>query len=55
MNEVDKITGKELETIAEKKSVSREIFEWVMCFIAAFVVAALIRYFLFTSVSAWTS
>lgn len=48
MNEVDKITGKELEKVAEKKSVIREVFEWIMCFFAAFVVAALIRYFLFT-------
>ena len=48
MNEVDKITGKELEKVADKKSVVREVFEWVMCFFAAFVVAAIIRYFLFT-------
>lgn len=48
MNDVEKITGKELEKVVEKKSVVREIFEWVVCFFAAFVVAALIRYFLFT-------
>ncbi len=31
-----------------KKSVVREIFEWVVCFFAAFVVASIIRYFLCT-------
>lgn len=32
----------------KNKSLIREIFEWVFCFFAAFVIAVLIRYFLFT-------
>lgn len=48
MDELEKITSNELEKVEPKKSVIREVLEWVLCFIAAFVVAALIRYFLFT-------
>ena len=33
---------------SEKKSLAREIFEWVMCIVAAFVVAIVIKYFVFT-------
>lgn len=32
----------------KEKSVFREIFEWVMCLLIAFVIAILVRYFLFT-------
>lgn len=36
------------EVKVKEKSLVREIFEWVFCFIAAFVIAVLVRYFLFT-------
>ena len=36
------------EAEIKEKSLIREIFEWVLCFIAAFVIAILVRYFLFT-------
>lgn len=32
----------------KEKSLVREITEWILCFFAAFVVAMLVRYFLFT-------
>ncbi|MBQ9266872.1 MAG: signal peptidase I [Clostridia bacterium] len=32
----------------QKKSVSREILEWLGCIVAAFVVALIIKYFIFT-------
>ncbi len=39
--------GKSNEVVTEK-SILKEIFEWVFCIIAAFVIAVLVRYFLFT-------
>ena len=34
--------------VVKEKSLIREIFEWFLCFLAAFVIAILVRYFLFT-------
>ncbi len=44
--QVEKSGAGEVEV--KEKSLAREIFEWVFCFIAAFVIAVLVRYFLFT-------
>lgn len=35
-------------TYVKEKSVIREIFDWIFCFVIAFVIAVLVRYFLFT-------
>lgn len=36
------------EGTAKEKSFAREAVEWILCFVAAFVVAMVVRYFLFT-------
>lgn len=44
--QVDLKDGKKIAI--KEKSFLREIFEWVMCLLIAFVIAILVRYFLFT-------
>lgn len=48
MKEVDIDTKSEENGKIKEKSLAREILEWVFCFIAAFVIAILVRYFIFT-------
>lgn len=36
------------ESTVKEKSFAREAVEWILCFVAAFVVAMIVRYFLFT-------
>ena len=39
---------KEKKPRNKEKSIAREIFEWIFCLIAAFVIALIIKYFIFT-------
>lgn len=44
----DNIKNTKPKKEAEKKSVSREILEWIVCIVTAFVLAVVIKYFIFT-------
>lgn len=48
MKEIQIDTNSSGETKIKEKSLIREIFEWILCFVAAFVIAIIVRYFLFT-------
>lgn len=48
MKEIKIDTNENTEVSVKEKSILREIVEWILCFFAAFVVAMLVRYFLFT-------
>ncbi len=48
MKDIEIKTKEGQETIVKNKSIAREILEWILCFVAAFVIAVLVRYFLFT-------
>lgn len=46
MKEMNIKVDKEIKNV--KKSLFREIMEWILCFVAAFVLAVVIKYFFFT-------
>lgn len=48
MKEIEIDTKDSKEVKVKEKSIIRETVEWVLCFFAAFVVAMLVKYFLFT-------
>lgn len=48
MKQVDIDTKNGEKNPAKEKSLVREICEWVLCFLTAFVIAVLVRYFIFT-------
>ncbi len=48
MKNIEKNISEVTEEVVKKKSVVREVCEWILCFFAAFAVATILRYFVFT-------
>lgn len=48
MKEVNINTSGDIDKAVKEKSIIREIFEWVVCIVVAFVIALVVRYFIFT-------
>ena len=43
-----KVQGEMSSTVLKEKSIWKEILDWITCFVVAFVVAVIIRYFIGT-------